>query len=136
MWLGPIVGSVSLAQVWKMDRYYATGEKPANYRVRAVSTLICSVLYFPAFLVLGDRGWPTALVMAALMGPASPLIWAVLIAIAPDNLARALRGDKRRWHRGEDDAWTEEQRQRRLPDTLHGDNTTLRDKILKRQRDG
>ena len=129
----PMLGAMSLAQVWKLDRYYATGCKPPNHRCVLVSTLFGTALYTLVFGLMGAGGWKYALGVGVMGGPAGPLVWLFLHAIVPDRIARAMRGDRRAYRA----TWTEAERRQHIRDTLHGDDPTLQDhmRALREERD-
>jgi len=125
MALLPILGAVSLTQIWKLYRRDTTGSKPRNYMCQLVSTCTCAVLSTLVYGLMGEEGWAHALGTGIMIGPAAPLLWWMGKALAPDRISAAMRGERRKSARNGDAAWSDKQRH----DTLYGDDTTLRDKI-------
>lgn len=124
----PILGSVSLTQIWKMQRRESTGRKPPNYQCQLVATLFCVTLSALVYGLIGAQGWSHALGVGLMIGPAAPLLWWMGIRMAPDRLARAMRGG--RDPNRDPIILTEWERQQVLHDTLYGDSdSTIRDKI-------
>lgn len=134
----PVVGSMSLAQIYKLHIFHTTGKKPQNYMCALVATIFCMALLILVHGLMGTEGWRYAAGVGVMIGPAAPFLWWIATALAPERVSRAMRG--KREQRNEDrtpGAWTKEQREKALRDTLYGDNDdTLRNKIRRAKQGG
>jgi hypothetical protein len=129
----PIIGSMSLTGIWKRDRQKRTRKKPENHETAFVATLFCTALSTTVYGLIGVHGWSHALGVGIMIGPASPLLWWIARAVAPERISLAMRG--RRMPPRAPEIWTDEERAR-LHDSLYGDgDTTLEEQVrLMRER--
>jgi hypothetical protein len=118
----PMLGGFSFTQWWKVRRRKRTKEKPRNHETVFVATLACTVLSTVVQGLTEARSWPEALGVGLAIGPAAPLLFAIVTRLAPERIARAMRGGRGPWRAG--GAWTEAERKRLLHDTLYGDDDT------------
>jgi hypothetical protein len=118
--VGPIIGSVTLTQVWKLWYRDNQGKKPRGYTTAFVSATICMLLSSLVYWLFGD---PIKLAVGygVMIGPASPILWAIAQAFLPQKARDAMRGNRRRQPREDDRQWTEQERADYQDQTMFGD---------------
>ena len=130
MTLGPILGAVSLTQIWRLDRRHSTGRTPRTYECALTNTVICWALMVLVYGTLGDAGWIHAIGMGAMVAPAAPLLWVLGGARLIECIGSRMCG--RKAPRRGNHRWSDEKRSavRDLYDTLSdADDETVRDQV-------
>lgn len=127
MALLPALGSVSLAQIWRLHERDRTGMMPRTYRVQLVNTLICILLSSLVYLLLGDHSVAQSIGLGIMIGPAAPALWYLGAPRLMACIGGMLNG------RGKTRAvWSRQRRdiERSLYDTMSdAEENTLRDAV-------